>query len=230
MTTSRIASEIGEGIARMIASMPDGQPDPEPAAVDPTPSYVRSSWGWGERYIQPIPLRGGEWQAAFAEARPIVAAGGILVLVGERGPGKTQMAAELARGGDWPADRGSGRAIASQRKTALYRRAMDIFLDLAHARKDHVKSSEKEVLGALAECGLLVIDEFHERGETEAENRKLANLVDKRYSDKLPTVIIANMERKQIFDSLGTSVVDRACEKGVSIEFSWPSFRREKKK
>jgi DNA replication protein DnaC len=140
------------------------------------------------------------------------------------------MAAELARGGDWPADRGSGRAIASQRKTALYRRAMDIFLDLAHARKDHIRSSEKEVLTALAECGLLVIDEFQERGETEAENRKVKNLVDKRYADRLPTVIIANMTVRQLFESLGSSVIERGREKGKSIEFSWPSFRCPEKK
>ena len=230
MTTSRIASEIGEGIARMLANMPDGQPDPEPAAVEPAPCYVRASWGWGERYIQPIQLRGEDWHAAFAEARPIVAAGGILVLVGERGPGKTQMAAELARGGDWPADRGVGPSLSSRKKTALYRRAMDIFLDLAHARKDHVRSSEKEVLAALAECGLLVIDEFQERGETEAENRKVKNLVDKRYADRLPTIIIANMTVRQLFESLGSSVIDRGREKGKSIEFTWPSFRCPEKK
>ena len=107
---------------------------------------------------------------------------------------------------------------------------MDIFLDLAHARKDYVKSSEKEVLAALAECGLLVIDEFQERGETEAENRKVKNLVDKRYADRLPTIIIANMTVRQLFESLGSSVIERGREKGKSIEFTWPSFRYPEKK
>ncbi len=143
------------------------------------------------------------------------------------------MAAELARGGQWPGDkdeyaRGDGLVV-HKGKTALYRRSMDIFLDLRDAAKNHTKTSEREVLAKLANVGLLVIDEFQERGESEWENRIMKNLLDKRYSNGRPTVIVANMTRTEMFSSLGASIVDRARENGKSIEFDWPSYRGLKK-
>jgi DNA replication protein DnaC len=224
------AATIAESLARLVAAAPvdtDSGPAPKRAG---RASYVLESSGWGDRYIPEIELRGAEWLATLEIARPIIATGGIIAMVGGRGPGKTQMAAELARGGEWPEDkteysRAENVLSTHRRKTALYRRAMDVFLELRHAQKDHVKSSEKEVLEKLANVGLLVIDEFQERGESEWENRIVKNMIDKRYSCRRPTIIIANLSRKELFAQLGASIIDRATENGKSIEFNWPSFR-----
>lgn len=225
-------NEITESILGGLQAMIDAAPAESPITAIQTPhrpSCVRESSGWGSRYVSEIELVGEEWLSALKTARPIARTGGLLVFVGDRGPGKTQMAAEIARSGDWPEDRASftraDNLIVHRGRTAIYKRAVDIFLDLRHAAKNHVKSSEKDVLARLADCGLLTIDEFQERGETEWENRMIKNLIDKRYASRRPTIIIANMARRQVFESLGDSIIDRARENGKSIEFSWPSFR-----
>jgi DNA replication protein DnaC len=219
---------FNEGLAAFIAAAPDNSP--ANGVSQPTASkYVREAWGWGRKYCSSIPLHGDEWLAALETARPIIETGGIIVMVGDRGPGKTQMAAELARDGVWPDDRdefsrGDGLVV-HRGKTALYRRAMDIFLELREAAKNHIKSSEREVITKMANVGLLVVDEFQERGDTEWENRIMKNLIDKRYASERATIIIANMKRAEIFHALGASIVDRARENGKSIEFTWPSYR-----
>ena len=228
-----LANAFTTSLATLIEAAPEGDSAAEAVQSPSRPLLVRESNGWGRKYCEPIELHGEQWLAAFGEAQPIVATGGIIVMVGNRGPGKTQMAAELARGGGWPSDkdeyaRGDGLVV-HRGKTALYRRSMDIFLDLRDAAKNHTKTSEKEVLAKLTNVGLLVIDEFQERGESEWENRIVNNLIDKRYASERATVIIANMTRAEMFASLGASIVDRARENGKSIEFNWPSYRGAKK-
>ena len=224
---SHVKALLG-GFEALIAAAPELSPNTIQSSL-PSSRWVRESWGWGKKYCTPIDLHGVEWLAALETAKPIIQTGGIIVMVGDRGPGKTQMAAEIARGGDWPDDRdefsrGDGLVV-HKAKTATYRRAMDIFLELREASKNHIKSSEREVISALGNVGLLVIDEFQERGDSEWENRIMKNLLDKRYASGRPTIIIANMRRKDIFTALGASIVDRARENGLSIEFTWPSYR-----
>lgn len=228
MNEQNIESAL-ECLSKLAETAPECESVGNAAQSPSAPLYVRESWGWGSKYIPEIELTGEGWLLAYAEALPIIESGGLVAMVGKRGPGKTQMAAEIARGGRWPVDKGehvggfSGATV--YRKTALYRRAMDIFLDLRDASKNHVKSSEKEVLAKLESVGLLVIDEFQERGESEWENRMMKNLFDKRYAGNRPTIVIANLTRKELFDSLGNSIVDRARENGKSIEFNWGSYR-----
>ena len=233
MSLQSETNEAAQALFRMLSSTPEQEMGPDPVKTPAWPRHVLAKHGWGDRYINPIELRGDQWLEAFEIAKPVVSLGGILALVGGRGPGKTQMAAELARGGDWPEDSrqftGGDVVLSHRRQTALYRRAMDIFLDLRHAKKAHVKSSEKEELAKLEAVGLLVIDEFQEKGELEWERWAMKNLIDKRYSSSRPTIIIANYTRKELFDEIGESIVNRAQENGKSIEFSWESFRGKTK-
>lgn len=229
-----LASAFTTSLATLIEAAPEGDSAAEAVQSPSRPLYVRESNGWGRKYCEPIELHGEQWLAAFGEAQPIVATGGIVVMVGDRGPGKTQMAAELARGGDWPTDktppRRSDKGLAMEpRKTALYLRARDISLEIERSRKSHVKDSPLDVIERLSSAGFLAVDEFQERMESESENRNFNDIMDRRYDGNLPTVIIANMTRAEMFASLGASIVDRARENGKSIEFNWPSYRGAKK-
>lgn len=185
--------------------------------------------GWDSRHTGFNDPTGEEWLQTFAEASESVRSCGLVALIGDRGTGKTQMAAMIAREGDWPSDDGKWNGHRNVRDhTALYTRAMDIFLDLRDSNKRDSKTSEKEVLGRLAEVGLLVIDEFQERGESEWENRVLTNLIDKRYGSEKPTIIIANYDRSQLSAALSPSIKDRMHENGRSFLCKWGSFRRTK--
>lgn len=220
---------FADSLTALIESAPVGDSGGEVFQTTPRLCHVRESNGWGSEYIREIELRGEEWLRAYDLALPYAASGGILTFVGDRGPGKTQMAAEICRCGLWPMDQNEySRAdglVTHRSKKGLYRRAMDIFLELREANKNHVKSSEREVLRKLSGAGLLVIDEFQERGESDFENRIMNNLLDTRYASGRPTIIIANLTRSELNAQLGPSVVNRATANGKSFNFNWTSYR-----
>jgi hypothetical protein len=234
------AQDFALTLARTFASMAEAAPvggikgddvqSDSRGILDAKPNLVKLVNGWGEKYVKPIELTGDRWLEVFAEAKALVSKSALVAFIGGRGPGKTQMAAEIARGGDWPLDEGEwigGAGGRMQRnQTAIYRRAMDVFLDLRDCNKSGSKVSEKDVLGKLSSPGFLVIDEFQERGGSEWENRIIANLIDKRYAAKRPTVIIGNYNREQMRDALGDSIKSRMRENGKAFVFDWESFRR----
>ena len=217
-------SNIFEGL---IQAAPDSSPDTR-ATIRQAPSLVMLKNGWGAKYIEPEELIGDQWHATFVNASEQVARAGIVAFYGNRGSGKTRMAAEIARAGRWPADDGEWNGNHNVRsRTALYTRAMDIFLDLRDCSKKGADRSEKDVLKRLSAAGLLVIDELQERGETEWENRVVSNLLDKRYAADRPTILIANLSREDLAKALSPSVRDRMQEQGKGFLFDWPSYRRD---
>ena len=42
-----------------------------------------------------------------------------------------------------------------------------------------------------------------------------------------PTILIANLTKSELSQALGDSIVSRATENGISIEFNWPSYRKQ---
>jgi len=231
-----MAAGMAQSLAKLIEQAPDGMDSINGAAGGQSGNHgakanrVRESSGWGEKYCEPIALTGERWHAVFAEAQVLVANAALVALIGGRGPGKTQMAAEIARAGRWPLDAGEwigGHDGRMQRgKTALYRRAMDVFLDLRDANKVGSKISEKDVLAKLEKPGLLLVDEFQERGGSDWENRVISNLLDKRYAAKRPTILIANFTTEEIRGALSDSVKSRMRENGKAFVCEWPSFRK----
>lgn len=231
-----LAAGMAQAFDKLIERAPEGMDSGGGAAGDcggissAKVNPVRQSSGWGEKYVMPIKLTGDRWHAVFAEAQALVANAALVALIGGRGPGKTQMAAEIARAGRWTLDAGEwigGHDGRMQRdQTALYRRAMDIFLDLRDANKTGSKVSEKDVLARLEKPGLLIVDEFQERGGTDWENRVISNLLDKRYAAKRPTILIANFTTEEIRGALSDSVKSRMRENGKAFVCDWPSFRK----
>lgn len=217
-----IAKEIGAFFEKLIEQAPDGPEEIEQPKS--APSLVRVANGWGEKYVEAIQSDHEKWNQYFEEVKTIVANSGLVALIQNRGTGKTQMAAEIARAGYWPNDRGewNGNAVVSG-KTALYRRAMDVFISLRAAQDAGKGDIEK-----LSNVGLLVIDEFQERGETPFEDRMMTSILDRRYAGNKPTILISNHEKSGLVAALSPSVRDRMTENGKAFIFDWPSFRRVK--
>lgn len=167
--------------------------------------------GWPARYLEAVsaPPHGSQWLAAMEVAEETVRKNGIAVFYGLRGTGKTRMAAELS-------------VIAGDSR---YRTAMRFFLDVRATFRRDSELSEKDVLDDLTETPLLVLDEIQERGETSFEDRLLTHLIDARYGAMRPTIMIANLTKKELASTLGPSIVSRAQENGKSIEFIWDSYR-----
>jgi DNA replication protein DnaC len=214
-------------IDRLLAELPeadesDEQSPPESPAM--ASNRLLSAFGWPDRYLEPLENpQGGEWLAGFALAAPVIEKGGILILHGKRGTGKTQMAAEIARSKRFPFDAVTGL---EWKRSAHYQTAMRFFLTVRATFKKGSDKTELEIIDRMTEPGLLVIDELQERGETAFEDRLLTHLIDARYGAKRPTILIANLSKDELGKSLGPSIVDRASENGRRIDFTWNSYRR----
>lgn len=151
-------------------------------------------------------------QLAAWKLETSVLAGSVVGLCGPRGPGKTHMACALVR------------AWCEAGKSARYTTAMDIFLAIKsqYGRPGGDESvAEKQFL----EPALLVIDEVQVRGETSWEDVRLTHLIDKRYADLKATLLITNLTRAKLKDSVGDSITDRFFDGGGVIECAWPSLR-----
>jgi DNA replication protein DnaC len=72
------------------------------------------------------------------------------------------------------------------------------------------------------------IDEAHERGSTDWENRTLTNIIDHRYDAMRCTLLLSNQSKEQFAESVGPSVTSRILETGEAIICNWPSFRPTK--
>jgi DNA replication protein DnaC len=157
----------------------------------------------------------GEAQAKIT-AMP---AGYIVALLGNRGTGKTQIAQNVAGAAAlnplYENEKFAPRYITAP---MFFRGVRDSF------RKDSLVS-EIEIMRKFSEYSILVIDEAHERGESDFENRTLTEIIDARYARQRSTILIANLDKKQFAAAVGASIVSRIHEVGAVIECNWKSFR-----
>jgi len=140
----------------------------------------------------------------------------LLILVGDRGPGKTQISTW------WAAQR-----TLHDKSSGRYVKCADIISEIKSTWHDGGKSigTENDVLRKYRSTSFLVIDEFHERGASEWEARTLINLLDHRYDDMKATVLIANIAVQKLEEAINKSIIDRANQTGGVIECNWPSYR-----
>jgi len=157
--------------------------------------------------------------AKAAELLPKILAGDcLLLLLGDRGPGKTQMATW------WAAERLRAKQLAG-----WYRKTADLISEIKVTWNAGGKSigTEDDVLKKYRTAEFLVLDEFHERGSSDWEARTLTNIIDHRYDNMLATVIIANMSEREVRAQISQSIVSRAEETGGMVICDWASYRQE---
>lgn len=148
----------------------------------------------------------------IASAEDSMRTGSMVALVGSRGSGKTQLALWLATRFDKP---------------YIYMRVDDMCSHLKMwLSLDHEGKNNNHIM--LKRVPLLIIDEFQERQRTEFEDLSIVSLIDKRYGEGLPTIIIANLKPSDFAKDAGSSITSRLTEGGTMIVCDWPSFRGAK--
>lgn len=169
-----------------------------------------------------IPLRhsrlekfsGVEWNARLDQLTGKIGTGFILALIGSRGTGKTQMAAELIH-----------RSISKLRR-GEYCLAMDFFLKVKATFGRDTEEEEGDVINRYCRPKLLVIDEIQERAESQWEDRLMTHLINKRYNAMKDTLLISNLTKTEFVESVGSSVASRLVETGGICTCNWESFRK----
>jgi DNA replication protein DnaC len=140
----------------------------------------------------------------------------LLLLIGDRGPGKTQM-------GTWWAWQRHKAGLSP----GWYRKTSDLIAEIKRTWNEGGKSlgTEDDVLRKYRRTPFLVLDEFHERGASDWEARTLNNIIDHRYDSMLGTVIISNVAPADVERDVSRSIISRAQETGGQILCDWPSYR-----
>lgn len=141
--------------------------------------------------------------------------GSIVAMLGDRGRGKTQAAALVAH-----------RFAHELHRTVRYSRLADLFAAIKHDVYGGAGGSEATVLRSMSRIGLLVLDEVQERGETDWEDKMLARIIDHRYGEMVPTLLIANSTVQAFGDAVGASVRSRIMETGTIVSCEWGNYRQ----
>jgi DNA replication protein DnaC len=93
-------------------------------------------------------------------------------------------------------------------------------------RKDSDKS-ESQVLGYLERLDLLVIDEIGMQYGTDGEQTIIFDVLDRRYRELRPLVLLTNQGREGFKDYVGERTYDRLRETSRWVAFDWPSYRSQ---
>lgn len=143
-------------------------------------------------------------------------AGGVLVICGPRGRGKTLLATYLAMTG------------ASRGVEAEYWRMADLFGAFRHRCFGPDGQSEVKVLKDWARLPLLVLDELQDAQATEFTATLLSRLLDHRYARETPTILISNLTIDALREHVGKSAASRLDETGTFIVMDGVNHRLTK--
>ena len=200
---------------KLIEAAPDIAPEQVTASMFPSSEAMRDHLikrGFPKRHVSKLCDMNGKGMEKAAEFESKATGSDcMLLLCGDRGPGKTQMATYWA----------------SKVKNSRYFRAHDLMRairgEFSDVKQDAIES--KQTMENAKSCAFLVLDEYSELAGSEYDKRTLTNLLDHRYGDQKSTIIITNTPIKQAPEEVGRSAWSRFEETGGIIHCDWASYR-----
>ena len=138
----------------------------------------------------------------------------VLVLFGGVGTGKTLLASELAES-----------LINNLDFSVRYCTAKQMIAEIQAAYSDENKTEEGEIL-RLVQYDVLILDEIDAKPDRENANLLLTEVINRRYNEEKPVVVITNQPFDSLAKFVGDRVDDRLHENAYVCSFDWPSFRR----
>lgn len=139
--------------------------------------------------------------------------GSFLLFYGEPGTGKSHLAIGICH-------------EVMKRGTAMYTSVSSIVRRVRDTWRRDSEATEDDVLrmfGTLID--LLVIDEVGAQRGTEDEQLILFEIINRRYMDKRPTILITNLDEGALAAYMGARLIDRLVEQATSVPFTWESHR-----
>lgn len=139
-----------------------------------------------------------------------------LLMMGAPGTGKTHLAVATLE-----------RVIRDRRVGGLYTTASRMFRRIKSTYDRGCEETESQVVDIYSQIGLLVLDEIGLGFGSDTEMNLMFDILNYRYEQKRPTIIISNRQPSELSDWLGDRVVDRLRECCKAMVFDWKSERRE---
>jgi len=139
------------------------------------------------------------------------------VFIGRVGTGKTLLACSIARN------------LIENGYTARYTTLSAMFLRIKGTWRRESEESEEEAIDAFASPDLLVLDEVGIGYGSETEQKLIFDVIDRRYQQCLPTLLISNLDIEGVKTTVGPRIFDRLREDGATVvAFDWESHRGAK--
>lgn len=145
------------------------------------------------------------------------ATGSSLVFSGAAGTGKSHLAAAILKG-------------ILPRHVGAYMTFMGMVRLIRETWRPDSKRSESQVITELGTLPLLVLDEIGVQYGTDAEHTLLFEVMDRRYRDQKPSILLTNQDKEGFKRFVGDRVYDRMTETARWVTFDWSSYRVQARK
>ena len=125
---------------------------------------------------------------------------------------------------------GMVRHVVEKGGTAHYTTVMDMLGRIKDTYHKDAHETEAQVIGLLSTVDFLAIDEVGKSLDTNYEQAQFFRLMDIRYRNLKPTLLVTNLNKDKLVAYLGDAVVDRMREAGgLLLSFDWGTNRSTKR-
>lgn len=136
-----------------------------------------------------------------------------LIFAGKPGTGKTHLAAAILQ------------VVVTPRTSGQYITCSELIRAVRATWSRDSEYREARVFGTLSSVGLLVIDEVGVQYGTDSEQSILFDVLDRRYREQRPTILLTNQDMSGFQAALGDRTFDRLRETCRWVPFDWQSYR-----
>ena len=137
-----------------------------------------------------------------------------LIMVGGVGTGKTHLANSMVV------------ELTDNGKVCVRANMIDIIRRLKSTWSKDSEETEEDVIDLFVGVDLLIIDEVGIQFNSDTEKMFMFAIINGRYDDCLPTVIISNLDVDGVKEIIGDRCIDRLREDGGKVvAFNWKSNR-----
>ena len=143
--------------------------------------------------------------------------GSFLVMGGVTGTGKSHLALAIAQ-------------VVMLRGTAMYMDAVDLIRRVRGTWRRDSPKSEEEMFHLLGSIDLLIVDEVGVQRGTDDEQNVIFDVINRRYRDNRPTILLTNLDGRSLIEFLGPRVMSRLSERAQFLSFQWEDWRRRERR